>query len=78
MCTFEEMIRMEGYRKAYKEYRKNFKEGYRKAQLEIYTNMKNAAFDDQTICSLMGISMWKLRQLRKLLSGDATLKPKTV
>ena len=29
MCTFEEMIRMEGYRKAYKEYRKNFKEGYR-------------------------------------------------
>ena len=63
MCTFEEMIRMEGYRKAYKEYRKNFKEGYKEAQLENYTNMTNAAFDDQTICSLMGI---------------ATLKPKTV
>ena len=71
MCTFEEMISRE-------QRREGRREGIEENQLLIYTNLKNAAFDDQTICSLMGISMWKLRQLRKLLSGDATLKPKTV
>ena len=67
MCTFEEMISREQRR-----------EGIEENQLLIYTNLKNAAYDEQTICSLMSISMQKLRYLKKLLSGKGALIPKTV
>ena len=63
MCTFEELIR---------------REATEANQLLIYNNLKNASFDEQTICSLMSISMQKLRHLKKLLSGKAALTPKTV
>ena len=46
--------------------------------LAVYSNMKNAAYDDNTICSMLDISMWKLRQFSQLLSGELTLQPKTV
>ena len=63
MCTFEEMIS---------------REGEEKAQLKAYVNMKNAAFDDQTICSILGITLQKIRKFKKILSGETTLTPKTV
>ena len=50
MCTFEEMIS---------------REGEEKAQLKAYVNMKNAAFDDQTICSILGITLQKIRKFKK-------------
>ena len=46
--------------------------------LAVYSNMKNAAYDDNTICSMLDISMWKLRQFSQLLSGELTLQPKTI
>ena len=46
--------------------------------LSVYSNMKNAAYDDNTICSMLDISMWKLRQFSQLLSGELTLQPKTI
>jgi hypothetical protein len=46
--------------------------------LAVYSNMKNTAYDINTICSMLGISMWKLCQLRKLLSEEIALKPKIV
>lgn len=63
MCTFEEMIR-----RIEKD----------ETLLAVYSNMKNAAYDDNTICSMLGISMWKLRQFKKRLSHNAVLHPKTV
>ena len=63
MCTFEEMIS---------------REGEEKAQLKAYVNMKNAAYDDQTICSMLGITLQKIRKFKKILSGETTLIPKTV
>lgn len=71
MCTFEEMISRE-------QRREGRREGIEENQLLIYTNLKNAAYDEQTICSLMSISMQKLRYLKKLLSGKGVLIPKTV
>ena len=71
MCTFEEMISRE-------QRREGRREGIEENQLLIYTNLKNAAYDEQTICSLMSISMQKLRYLKKLLSGKGALIPKTV
>ncbi len=63
MCTFEEMIR-----RIEKD----------ETLLAVYSNMKNAAYDDNTICSMLGISMWKLRQFKKRLSHNAVLQPETV
>ena len=63
MCTFEEMIS---------------REGEEKAQLKAYVNMKHAAYDDQTICSMLGITLQKIRKFKKILSGEAALTPKTV
>ena len=63
MCTFEEMIR-----RIEKD----------ETLLAVYSNMKNAAYDDNTICSMLGISMWKLQQFKKRLSHNAVLQPKTV
>ena len=67
MCTFEEMISREQRRV-----------GEEKAQLKAYVNMKNAAYDDQTICSLMSISIWKLNQSKKCFSAETVLTPNTV
>ena len=63
MCTFEEMIR-----RIEKE----------ETLLAVYVNLRNTNFDDQTMCSMLGISMWKLRQFKKRLSHNAVLQPKTV
>ena len=41
-------------------------------------SLKNSGFDDNTICSMLGITLQKLRQFNKRLSGEADLTPKTV
>ena len=63
MCTFSEMV---------------FKEGIEKNQLKIFINLKKAKLDDNTICSYMGITMRRLTTLKKLLSTNVNLEPKTV
>ena len=75
MCTFEEMISREQRREGRIE---GIVEGMDKAQLIAYTNMKNAAYDDQTICSMLGITLQKLQQFKKRLSDETNLTPKTV
>ena len=40
--------------------------------------MKKAKFDDNTICSLLDITMQKLMELKKLLSDNVNLEPKTI
>ena len=44
----------------------------------VFSNMKKAVYDDNTICSILGISMWKLRQSKRRLSHDVVLQPKTI
>ena len=75
MCSFTEMISREQRREGRIE---GIVEGMDKAQLIAYTNMKNAAYDDQTICSMLGITLQKLQQFKKRLSDETNLTPKTV
>ena len=83
MCSFTEMISREQRREGRIEGRiegkkEGIAEGMDKAQLIAYTNMKNAAYDDQTICSMLGITLQKLQLFKKRLAGEADLTPKTV
>ena len=79
MCSFTEMISREQRREGRIEGKKEgIVEGMDKAQLIAYTNMKNAAYDDQTICSMLGITLQKIRKFKKILSGETDLTPKTV
>ncbi len=86
MCTFEELLQNEGKRKWIALGKKEGREegerrgielGEDRANLRAYTNMKET-YDDQTICSMLGISMQKLLQLKGLLSNGIDLQPKTV
>ena len=51
--------------------------GEDRANLRAYTNMKQT-YDDDTICSMLGISMQKLLHLKELFSNGIDLQPKTV
>ncbi len=51
--------------------------GEDRANLRAYTNMKDT-YDDDAICSMLGISMQKLLHLKDLLSNGIDLQPKTV
>ena len=78
MCTFEEMISREQRRKGRREGEKRGIElGEERANLRAYTNMKDI-YDDDAICSMLGISMQKLLHLKDLLSNGIDLQPKTV
>ena len=94
MCTFEELLQNEGKRKwialGKKEGREEGREegeiigekrgielGEDRANLRAYTNMKET-YDDDAICSMLGISMQKLLHLKDLLSNGIDLQPKTV
>jgi hypothetical protein len=46
--------------------------------LEVYANLKTSDFDDHTICSMLGITLQKLWQFKKRLSGETDLTPKTI
>ena len=87
MCTFTELIQRETRIKTIREGKRKWKregkregieEGKTEAQLTAYAKMKKAKFDDNTICSLLDITMQKLMELKKLLSDNVNLKPKTV
>ena len=83
MCTYTELIQRETRIKTIREGKRKWKregieEGKTEAQLTAYAKMKKAKFDDNTICSLLDITMQKLMELKKLLSESVNLEPKTV
>ncbi|MCR4573760.1 MAG: hypothetical protein K5787_08335 [Lentisphaeria bacterium] len=47
--------------------------GRNEMMLQTYTNMKNKNYKDGDICSLLGISLYKLRQIKKLAQEATTL-----
>ena len=53
-------------------------EGKEEGKLEVYANLKNGDFDDNTICSMLGITLQKLWQFKKRLYGETDLTPKIV
>jgi hypothetical protein len=90
MGSFTEMISKEQRREGRKEGRKEgriegeiigekrgIELGEDRANLRAYTNMKET-YDDETICSMLGISMQKLLHLKNLFSNGIDLQPKTV
>ncbi len=46
--------------------REGRREGRDETILQIFINMKNKNVKDEDICSLIGISMYKLRQIKKM------------
>ena len=61
----EDMVTYDDYR--YSESRmEGFREGRDETILQIFINMKNKNLKDEDICSLIGISMYKLRQIKKM------------
>ena len=67
MATYDDYryseSRMEGFREGFKE---SFKESRDETILQIFINMKKKNLKDEDICSLIGISMYKLRQIKKM------------
>ena len=64
----EDLIRQEGKIEGRKEGKiEGRKEGKDETLLQIYTNMKSANCHDGYICSMMGISSYKLRQIKKMV-----------
>ena len=65
----EEMFTYDDYRYG-ESRREGLREGLRKGQIEnmlrIYINMKNKNYKDEEICSIMDISLYKLRQIKKM------------
>ena len=57
----------EGLRKGRREgLRKGRREGRDETILQAYTNMKKDNCKDTYICSMLGISLYKLRQIKKM------------
>ena len=69
----EDMYTYDDYR--YSESRmEGRREGRDETILHAYTNMKNKNYKDDEICSLMGISLYKLRQIKKMARENAPLQ----
>ena len=54
--------------------REGRREGRDETILHAYTNMKNKNYKDDEICSLMGISLYKLRQIKKMARENTLLQ----
>ena len=79
MCTYTEMVQRESERKGeIRGIKKGKREGIEESHLKFYSNLKKAKFNDNAICAYMGITMQKLMELKKLLSENVNLEPKTV
>ena len=66
----EDMTTYDDYR--YSESRmEGWKEGRDETILHAYTNMKNDHCKDAYICSMLGISLYKLRQIKKMARETA-------
>ena len=63
----DDLIRREGLRKGRRE-------GRDETIFQIYINMKNKNIKDEYVCSLIGISMYKLRQIKKMAQKTAVLQ----
>ncbi len=50
------------------------REGRDETILQAYINMRNKNYKDEDICSLMGISLYKLRQIKKMARENTTLQ----
>ena len=75
----EDMVTYDDYR--YSESRmEGRREGRREGRdetiLQIFINMKNKNLKDEDICSLIGISMYKLRQIEKIASKTTVFSQK--
>ena len=71
MATYDDYryseSRMEGFREGFREgFKESFKESRDETILQIFINMKKNNLKDEDICSLIGISMYKLRQIKKM------------
>ena len=51
--------------------REGRREGRDKTILQIFINMKKNNLKDEDICSFIGISMYKLRQIKKIYKETA-------
>ena len=66
----EDMTTYDDYR--YSESRmEGRREGRDETILQAYINMRNKNYKDEDICSLMGISLYKLRQIKKMARETA-------
>ena len=54
--------------------REGRREGRDETILQAYINMRNKNYKDEDICSLMGISLYKLRQIKKMARENTTLQ----
>ncbi len=52
--------------------KRGVKKGTNKTLLKAYANMKNANATDGYICSMLGISRWKLREIKRLFNETIT------
>ena len=69
----EDMVTYDDYR--YSESRmEGRREGRDETILQAYINMRNKNYKDEDICSLMGISLYKLRQIKKMARENTTLQ----
>ncbi len=48
-------------------WKEGWKKGQNKVLLKAYANMKDANATDGYICSMLGISQWKLREIKKVV-----------
>ena len=54
--------------------REGRREGRDETILQAYINMRNKNYKDEDFCSLMGISLYKLRQIKKMARENTTLQ----
>ncbi len=65
LCGYSEYLWKEGWLEGWLE-------EYNKSLLKAYTNMKNANATDVYICSMLGISKQKLREIKRLFNETIT------
>ena len=65
----EDMATYDDYR-----YSESRMEGRREKMIQVYNNMKKDNFKDKYICSILGISLYKLRQIKKMARENTPLQ----
>ena len=62
----EDMVTYDDYR-----YSESSMEGRIENMIQVYNNMKKDNFKDKYICSILGITLYKLRQIKKMARETA-------
>ena len=65
----EDMVTYDDYR-----YSESRMEGRIENMIKVYNNMKKDNFKDKYICSILGITLYKLRQIKKMARETAVLQ----